>query len=52
MLSCHLREMDSSSGKIKGKEVGEKKKKKGNVETGQRVVLNSFVLIETSSHPL
>lgn len=51
MLSCQLREMDSSSGKIKGKEVGEKKKK-GNVETGQRVVLNSFVLIETSSHPL
>lgn len=50
MLSCQLREMDSSSGKIKGKEVGGKKK--GNVETGQRVVLNSFVLIETSSHPL
>lgn len=46
MLSSQLRGMDSSSGE------GGEKKPKSCVETGRRVVLNSFVLIETLPHPL
>lgn len=41
MLSSQWREMDSSSGKTERKG---RKKKKSHVESGQRVVLKSFVL--------
>lgn len=39
------RELDPSSGKPKEKE-------RSDVKSGQKVVLNSSVLIEASSHPL